>query len=82
MFALSGVVKLLQLVRLLMVGGGGGVVSMSNVNFDPCGLSLKVLEKYYFIPLEKGPMTESIVFFRKHTVLNVLAFYLVNVYLT
>ena len=29
------------------------------------------------ITLEKGPMTEYVVFFRKHAVLNVLAFYLV-----
>ena len=37
------------------VEGGGGAVPMSDVTFDkyPCCLSLKVLDKYYFIPLEK-----------------------------
>ena len=57
---------------------------MSDVNFDkyPFSLSFKVLDKYYSIPLEKWPMTEYVVFFLKHAVLNVLAFYLVNVYLT
>ena len=59
-----------------MVRGGGGVVVISAVNFNKCHccLSLKVLFKYYFIPLEKGPMTEYVGFFHKHTVLNVLAF--------
>ena len=37
-------------------GGGGGrlVVYMSDVNFNrcPCCLSLTVLDKYHFIPLE------------------------------
>ena len=32
--------------------------------------------------IEKGPMTESVVFFSKHDILNVLAVHLVNVYLT
>ena len=47
---------------------------------SPCHLKSKI--SIYFIPLEKGPMTEYVVFFRKHAVLNVFAFYLVNVYLT
>ena len=36
-----------------------GVVPMSGVNFHtyPFSLSFKVLDKYYLIPLKKGPMT-------------------------
>ena len=34
------------------------------------------------IRIEKGPMTESVAFFSKHDILNVLAVPLVNVYLT
>ena len=47
---------------------------MSDVNFNkyPFSLSFKALDKYYIIPLEKGPMTEYVVFFCKHAVLNVL----------
>ena len=41
-------------------GQGGGVVPMS--------------VKYYLVPLEKGQMRESVVFFCKHIVLNVMAF--------
>ena len=58
---------------------------MSDINSNKylCYLSLKVLDKYYFIPLEKGQMTESVIFLSIHTVMtNVLAFYLVNEYLT
>ena len=55
-------------------------MSDSNFNKYPCSLSLKVLDRYYLIPLEKETMTESVVFFRKLAVLNVLAFYLVNVF--
>ena len=57
---------------------------MSDVNFDKylCYLSLKALNKYNFIPLEKGRVTELLVFLRKRTISNMLAFYLVNVYLT
>ena len=56
---------------------------MSDVNFNKCPVSLSVLDKYYLIPLKKGPMAEyHVVFFHKHAVLNVLVFYLVNVYLT
>ena len=38
--------------------GGGGVVPMSDVNFDvyPLSLSFKVLDENYFIPLEKVPI--------------------------
>ena len=48
---------------------------MSDVNFNRYNfcLSLKVVHKYHFIPLDKGLMTESLVFFCRHTVLNVLA---------
>ena len=44
--------------------GGGGVVPMSDVNFNkyPFSQSFKVLDKYYLIPLEKGPTTEYVVF--------------------
>ena len=57
---------------------------MSDVNFDKCPLSLsfKVLDKYYLIPLVKRPIKEYVVFFCKHAVLNVLAFYLVDGFLT
>ena len=49
--------------------GGRGSCQMSILILEyPCCLSLKVLEK--------GPMTEFVVFFHKHTVLDVLAFYL------
>ena len=43
---------------------------MSDANFNKCpySLSLNVLDKYYLIALEKGPMTQ-------HAVLNMLAFY-------
>ena len=39
-------------------------VPISDVNFNenPCRLSLKLLDKYYFILLEK----ESVVLFHKH----------------
>ena len=67
-----------------MVRSEGGVVPMSVVHFNeyPCSLSSKVLDDYFVVPLEKGPMTETVVLFCKHAVLNVLAFHLVNVYLT
>ena len=76
LFALSGMIKSPQLLRLLIVGdreeGGGGFVPKLDVNFNkyPFCLSLKVLDKYYCIPIEKGAMTESVVFFCKCTVLN------------
>ena len=56
---------------------------MSDVNFNryPCFLSVKVLDKYHLIFLEKGPKTECVLFCRKYVILNVLAFYLINVYL-
>ena len=51
---------------------------MSDVKFNKYNgcMSLKVLYKYYFIPLEKRPLPESVVLFSKHTVLNALAFQL------
>ena len=66
-------------------GVPGGVGSaMSDVYFSeyPFSLSFKVLDKYYLTPLEKRSMTEYVVFFGRHAVLNLLAIYLVNVYLT
>ena len=48
----------------------------------PFSLSFKFFDKYYPIPLEKGPMTVYVVLFCEHAVLNVLAFYLVNAHLT
>ena len=58
-------------------------MSMSYVNLDkyPCFLSFKVLDTYHFILLEKGPMTESVVFFHEHYVLSVLPLKLVNVHI-
>ena len=63
-------------------GGGGGKL---------CPFQMSILintfvacHNKFKIRIEKGPMTESrsVVFFSENDILNVLAFHLVNVYLT
>ena len=56
------------------MGLGGLCPSEMSILLDTLVSCITVLDKCHLIPLEKGPMTESVVFYCKHVVLSMLAF--------